>query len=103
MKILLNIATVISILTYLFWSKFPKGFFYIGNAIFIFMLCLVIYLKNKEKFICFFLLCISISNLVDELFFDPTKLGLNELFLAVTLPVIWYIKSRRNARKIHKQ
>lgn len=103
MKRLLNIATIIGVLTYLFWEKFPKGSFYIGNGVFIFLLCLVIFMQNREYFISFFLLCISGSNLLDELFFDPTKIGINEIILALTLPVIWYVKRRRNARKIRQQ
>jgi hypothetical protein len=92
------IATVISIFTYLFWSYFPKGFFYLGNAVFITLLVIVIFNHYKTFFWSFFLLCGSINNLLDELFFDPTKLGLNELALLVIIPLIWIYK-RRNDRK----
>jgi len=92
MKYILSIALVISIITYSFWNYLPKGSFYIGNSIFIFLLCLVIYLQNKQYFISFLLLCLSINNLLDELFFDPTKKGLNELIFALLIPIIYYAR-----------
>lgn len=74
---LIWVATVISIATYLFWHDFPKGYFYVGNGLFIFLISLVIFLQNRKLFVSFFLLCIAFNNLMDELFFDPTKLGIN--------------------------
>lgn len=102
-KNLLNITAVISIVTYLFWNdidpKYENVIFFTGNAITIALLCLIIFILKSELFISFFLLCISISNLFDELFFDPTKLGLNEIVLALILPIIWSLKMKINARK----
>lgn len=85
------------------WSYLPFPVFYKGNGIFIFLLCYVVFIQNRELFISFFLLCISISNLLDEILFDPTKLQINEIVFAIIVPIIWYIKDKRNARKIHKQ
>lgn len=98
MKSLICIATVLSVFTYLFWSYFPKGFFYLGNAVFIVMLAIVIFNHYKTFFWSFFLLCGSINNLLDEMFFGPTKLGWNELALLVIIPLIWLYKTR-NDRK----
>lgn len=70
MKFILYIAFFISILTYNLWVYYPKGTFYIGNALFIFFLCLYVYLKDKQSFITFVIFSLSISNLLDELFFD---------------------------------
>jgi len=102
MKYFLHIATALSIITYLFWSYFPKGSFYYGNALFIFMLCVYLYVKDNQSFIKFVLFCLSLNNLLDELFFDNTKLGYNELVLLVIIPAIWFINLKRNAREICK-
>lgn len=99
MKILLYIATIIGVCTYMFWTYFPKGSFYYGNALFIFLLCIIIFLQNRKLFISFFLICASFSNLLDELLFDNTKLGLNELALIIVIPAIWLYKTK-NDREI---
>jgi len=102
MKYLLHIATVISLITYLFWEQLPKGSFYVGNGLFIFLLCSYIFLQDRKSFIKFVLFSLSINNLFDELFFNPTELGRNELFLFIFILIIGYLKYRRNARKICK-
>lgn len=89
---LIWVATVVSVATYLFWSFMPKGSFYIGNGLFIFLLCIIIFIQNRNLFITFFLLCISFNNLLDELFFEPTKIGLNEFVFAFLIPVIYYAR-----------
>lgn len=99
MKTLICIATVISIFTYLFWSFFPKGFFYVGNAFFIMLLAIIVFYHYKTFFWSFLLLCGSINNLFDELFFDPVKLGWNELALFIVIPAIWLYK-KRHERKL---
>lgn len=107
----LRVATLISIATYLFYLYLPKGLFYIGNGVFIFMLCLIIFIQNKSLFISFFLLCISINNLVDEIvgiinpflekpLYDPTKLNLNELILVFFIPIVYYARQNRKLRII---
>jgi len=102
MKYFLHIATLLSIITYLFWSYFPKGSFYVCNALFIFMLCVYIFALDKQSFIKFVLLSLSLNNLFDELLFDNTILGYNELIILVIVPIIWLIKNKRNAREICK-
>jgi len=96
MKKILYIATVISLATYLFWDQLPKGSFYIGNALFIFLLCTYIFLNDKKNFIGFFLFCISLNNLIDELFLNNLKLDINELILIVVFPVLWLFKKDKN-------
>lgn len=103
MKYLLYIATLISIITYLFWSYCPKNSFYIGNALFIFMLCMYIFALDKQSFIKFVLFSLSLNNLLDELLFDNTILGYNELVILVIVPLIWFIKNNNNARKIFRK
>jgi len=94
---LVYIAILVSIVTYQFWIYLPKGSFYIGMALFVFVLSYILFLQNKAKFPYFLLLCLSINNLLDELFFDATKMGWNEVISAILIPIFYH------ARKIHKQ
>ena len=98
MKIILYIALFISILTYNLWHYLPKESFYIGNALFIFLICLYVYLKESSYFITFVLVTLSFSNLLDELLFDPTKLQKNEIIISLLIPIIWWLKIKLNAR-----
>ena len=84
-KIILYIATIISILTYMFWEFLPKGSWYIGNSFFIFLICCYVYFNNKKSFICFSLFTLSLSNLFDELLFDPKELAINEIIIGLIL------------------
>lgn len=98
-------ALIIGVGTYMFWNDILKAFgvpvFYIGNALFIFILCVLNYIASGKDVISFLLICLSLSNLLDELFFDNTKTSLNEIILALILPFVWLIIKKRNARKIN--
>ena len=91
----LYIATVVSLITYLLWSYMPKGSFYIGNAIFILLLCVYLFLNDKGSVIKFILISLSINNLLDEMFFDNTKLELNEILTALTIFIFAIIKKKK--------
>lgn len=95
MRLLLYITAIVGIFTYMFWAFFPKGSFYIGNGFFIFLLCMALYIQ-KRIFITFFLMCISFSNLLDELLFDNTILGFNELALIIIIPAVWLYKTKND-------
>lgn len=92
MKWLLYIALLISILTYQLWSFLPKGSFYIGNAIFLLLICFYIYIQEKKSFVKFVLFELSLANFINELFFDTAVLTLGEALLIVIVPLIWFIK-----------
>ena len=94
MKYIVHIALVIGVFNGLFWELLPKGSYYVLNSLLLFLLCLYIFLNDKKSFIKFVLLGLSISNLLDELRFDPTKLHLNEIVVALLLPIIWYLKKK---------
>ena len=98
MNRLLYIALFISILTYNLWNYFPKGFFYMGNAMFIFVLCLYIFLRDNKSFITFVLMALSISNLLDEIIFDPLKININEILFALFIICSWNLNKLINAR-----
>mgnify|MGYP003630672548 CR=1 FL=1 len=97
-KPILYMATVVSLITYLFWSYLPKGSFYIGNAIFILLLCVYLFLNDRGSVIKFTLISLSINNLLDEMFFDNTKLELNEILTVLTIFIFALIKNK-NVRK----
>jgi hypothetical protein len=97
-KKILSIAIVVGITTYLLWKPILNMFqihtFYIGNALFIFLLAVYIKRVTPKSFITFFLVCITLSNLIDELFFDNTKFGINEIIATIILPIYYYLNER---------
>jgi len=103
LKIVVNkliwIITIISIITYSFWKVILNNYhfpvFYIGNALTILGLALVIYLQNKKLFISFFLLCISVNNLTDELIFGNTNFNWTEIVFGCVVPIIWLLKYKK--------
>jgi hypothetical protein len=97
-KKILGIAVAVSIVTYLLWKPILNMFqihtFYIGNAFFIFLLAMYIKRTTAPSFITFFLVCLATSNLIDELFFDNTKFGINEIIATIILPMYYYLNER---------
>jgi len=100
-KIILYTGLIIGIGTYLFWNDLRDlGFkvFYPGNALFIFSLCLYLFLTETKSFIKYVLFCLSLNNLLDELFFDPTKMGISEVFIFLTVLIFAILRSK-NAKR----
>jgi len=97
---ILWIATILSIVAFSFWRYLWDYAFYHIDALFIFILCIVIFLQNRNLFIAFFLICASFGNLIDELFFNNTTTTKYEIIFALTIPIFWYLKKRYNARQI---
>jgi hypothetical protein len=96
-NIILLVSILIGIVTYLFWKPLYDlgiGVYYIGNALFIFLLAMYIKRTTEPSFITFFLVCITLSNLIDELFFDNTKFGINEIIATIILPMYYYLNER---------
>lgn len=95
MKWVLYLATLISIITYSFWQQIKQltdfSIFYIGNALFISLICFYMYYNDKKSFIKFFIFELSVANLIKELFLDPSILTLGEALLIVVIPFIWYL------------
>ena len=96
MKILLWISLIISIITYSFWGMIKEqtgvSIFYMGNALFIFLICGYIYIQDKNSLVKFLFIEFSFINLIKELFLDPTKLELREALIIVIAPLIWYLR-----------
>lgn len=99
MKYILYIATIVSLATYLFWSYLPKGSFYIGNGFFIFLLCVYLFFTDKTSSIKFILFSLSLNNLLDELFFDNTKFGINEVLIGIAIIMFALIKYRNDRKR----
>ena len=97
---LIWVAVIISIATFQLWKFLPSNSFYIGSSVYIVVLATIIYLQNKELFISFFLLCIAINNLIDEMFFDPKLNGPNEVVAAILIPILYYARKNYKHRNL---
>lgn len=95
---ILKISIIVSIVTYSFWQLILKstGFhiFYIGIALSHFLLALYIRQISKPSFIVFFLFCVTLNNLLDELLFDPQKIGVNEYIATAIIIIIYFLKDK---------
>ncbi len=84
------------------YSVVGRTCYYTGQAL---SYVLFLFGSIHERWNPMFELCLSLalSNLIDELFFDPTHLGINELIFAVITPIyIIYKNGRRDRyREIH--
>lgn len=96
---LIYVTVLVSIVTYLFWDVIKQetgiGVFYIGNALSVFIMALLIHLNNDKNFGSFYLLCITFQNLLDELIFNPLIISVSEITFALILPIIWLIKTHK--------
>jgi hypothetical protein len=95
--ILLKLVIVISILSYSLWPYFnnlPFELFYTGVALSHFLLALYIKQVTKKSFITFFLFCVTLNNLLDELLFDPQKIGYNEYIATAIIIVVYLLKDK---------
>ena len=96
-NIILKITICVGIITYTFWSFFYDlgiQIFYYGNSLFIFLLALYIKQATKKSFITFFLFCVTLNNLLDELLFDPQKIGYNEYIATAIIIVVYLLKDQ---------
>ena len=67
------------------YPELATSIYYKGDALSHFLLALFIFINFKKSFVPFVLLGLTINNLADELFFNPTKLQLNELVFAILI------------------
>jgi hypothetical protein len=97
-NVILKLAVFTAILVYTFWGFFNEPIaskiFYIGNALFIFLLALYIKQATKKSFLTFFLFCVTLNNLLDELLFDPQKIGYNEYIATAIIIVVYLLKDK---------
>jgi hypothetical protein len=97
-KILLWASLIVSVLVYSLWGPIKLHYgikiFYKGDAfvhlidkLLLLLLCLQIP-SNGIKKLAVTLLGFAVSNLMDELFFDPTKIELNEYIAAIIICIL---------------
>jgi hypothetical protein len=92
----LRLAIVVAIITYSFWdliSNLGYDIYYIGNSLCVFLLALYIKQVSKPSFLTFFLFCITLNNLLDELLFDNTKFGINEIIATILLILVYCFRT----------
>lgn len=99
MKYLLSISIIVSIITYIFWPLLPKGSFYMGNSLFILLICSFLFFEDKKNNVKFVLFALSVNNFLDEIIFDNTKLQVNELIFAFLVLLILIYRIRNGSRK----
>jgi hypothetical protein len=95
---ILKIAIIESILVYGLWSFFPDPIgtkiYFIGMALSHFLLALYIRQISKPSFLTFFLFCITINNLLDEVLFNPLKIGWNEYIASAIIIIVYFLKDK---------
>jgi hypothetical protein len=95
---ILKIQILVCIITYTIWPLFDEPLaskiFYIGTALAHFLLALYIKQATKKSFLTFFLFCVTLNNLLDELLFDPQKIGYNEYFATAIIIVVYLLKDK---------
>lgn len=83
------------------WIFLGSPVYYIGVAFMIFGSCLSLHLmKILPRWLTTIGFLISLNNLIDELFFDPTEINFNEYFVFGT--AIIFICIRKNKLKTDK-
>lgn len=103
MKSILWIGLAVCFSYGFFWRELFQNAYFKLQAISFFLLSIYVFLNDRKSFICYLWFSFSFSNLLDELFFNPLIIGLNEKLFTITVPIIWIIKSYKNARKNTKQ
>lgn len=100
---LIWLIIITSLITYLLHSEIDNitgkeyWFWFKGQAFFIWLMSIQIFTLVRSKAVAFILFGYATNNLLDELIFNPSVLGLNEIVFAVIVPIIAYLIHRRNA------
>lgn len=99
-KTVLIISFLISIVTYTFWWPIKEYYgvpiFYVGTALSFVGYTFVLWRKWKNVW-TEIVLAATTNSLIDELFFNPTELEINEylLFLLVVILILRHARKRR--------
>ena len=100
---ILKVTIVLAIATYSFWdfiSDLGYDIYYIGNALCIFLLAVYIKQISKPSFLTFFLFCVTFNNLLDEILFDNTKFGINEIIATILLILVYFLRKDQNKKNV---
>lgn len=85
-------ATFVSVVTYMFWGMLPKGSFYVGNALYIMLLCSYLYFQDRRSGVKFILFALSINNFADETLFNNATLDTTEIIVGASILIFTIIK-----------
>lgn len=97
---ILYIASILSVITYSLWEYIPIDyFFYYGNSLFIFLLCVYIFFSDKKSVIKFVLFSLSLNNLFDELTNRADRFYFSELLTGAFILFFAFYKNYYNGRK----
>lgn len=77
---------------------FSANLYYTAIGLSIFLFHLFIFLNFRKYFVTFLLLGLSLNKFLDEIFFDPTKLQLNELFFTIAITIFGLFRQRLISR-----
>lgn len=105
-KIVLVLSLLVSIVSYSFWGLIKEEYgisiFYLGNALSVFGFTLVL-CKRFNNWVTELVLAATTNNLVDEVFFDPTTIEINEYILfGVSVAIIWKRNSKTSREGLRK-
>jgi hypothetical protein len=90
-KIILYISLAISIASYTFWMPIKENWgvsiFYVGTALSLVGYTFVLF-RKFQCLITEIILAATVNNLADELFFEPTRLEVNEYITFLIIVII---------------
>lgn len=96
---LLKFLVIQTILVYTIWPLFDEPIaskiFYVGIALTQFLMALYIRQISKPSFVIFFLFCVTLNNLLDEILFDAQKIGWNEYITSAIIIIIYFLKDKK--------
>lgn len=94
-NITLIASQVILVGGWLFWPYLWSGAFYHFLAVFILLIMLLVrdLTTGVARKVATVGALFAANNLVDELFFDPTKIYFNELFISVVIVLVIFKKN----------
>jgi lipoprotein signal peptidase len=93
-------AIMFSMIGQLSWEIMGREVYYLSIASLTLSLILIIHKNTKGwlKYITSIALFIAINNLIDEIFFDPTKFSWNEIFTIIVYIIHTITKKYTNER-----
>ena len=96
------ISGLIWVACWVLWILFQADLWFIGNAQFIFVLVCYIHKTvetERQRFISRTFVFIALNALIDELFGDPTKIGITEYLIATAYAVYQFAKWRNGLKR----
>lgn len=100
--IILTAIIVCSILTFNLWMVLPFSIFYKGLAVTMLLSALLIRIDSEKgtnyRYLCDLWLLLTANNIVDEFFFNPKAMELNEYLFGFVILAHAAYKHRKNGK-----